>query len=141
MGEPKDRITVVETIYHQPFGQNPFSVEERYDRELETKEQPYSRHCKATEEWQPLDCGWLASGASLLHIKNDEKLGTEVLPTEEEKAEHAKHILRIRLGSDLVWDCTVPPGETMRICPEDLAGIRIQSAHGNTDFTLTLFPR
>ena len=141
MGEPKDRITVVETIYHQPFGQNPFSIEDRYDRELETKEQPYSRLCKATEEWEPLDCGWLASGASLLHIKNDEKLGTEVLPTTQEKEEHAKHVLQVKLGRGILCLCLIPPGETMRISPTELAGITIRSAHGNTNFTLTLFPR
>lgn len=140
MGEPKDRITVVETIYHQPFGLDPFSVENRYDRELETKEQPYHRLCKATEEWEPLDCGWLASRASLLHIKNDEKLGAEILPTEEEKEEHAKHVLSISFRQIIRVDCEIHPGETMHISPISLEEIYIRSDHGDTQFALTLFP-
>lgn len=136
--EIKNRITVVETIYHQEFGENPVMVASRYSRELESYDQPYERKLVATPTWEPLETGWIKE-CGLMIIKNREECSRMVIPTEEEKEELAKKMLEVSYGDRDGW--LIPPGETMKAYPRSLEGLGICSLHGNTKYKLYLYPR
>lgn len=131
--EPKqkpqpDRITVVESVYHQRFTKQPTGVESRFSRNLDTREQPYTRQLTATKDWQPLDCGWLKS-VGMLVISND---GSE-----------NDLLVGYGRGHDVNW--IIPPGESMRGYPFDASSLRVccQNVDDETataEFTVHLFP-
>ena len=143
---PKDFLTVVETVYHRPFGQEPKSAEFRFSRELETNEQVYERRLKVGEEWQPLDCGWLGDNVGMLSIHNHEGESLQVNPTDEEQESISKRI--VELAYDYVdmseydygsW--LVPPGESFRGYPRSPKELRIRCQSGTAWITLYLYPR
>lgn len=139
MAKPKDRLTVVETVYHRPFGQDPTAVETGFTRELKTAEQVYTRRLTATEDWQSLDCGWLESCSSL-SIENLAGKNLQVVPSEEERAEIAKQVIEI---CPLGWDgfpWLVYPGESMRACPSMVTALRIRCLSGKAKFIVSLVP-
>lgn len=139
MAEAKNRLTVVEKVYHQVMGEGATDmVDNRFYRELKTEEQVYQRKLKATEEWQKLDCGWITE-CGMLAIKNEEGLFHNTLPTPEERAEVATHVLELGIGAqEASWQ--VLPQESMRGCPMSLQSIYVRCRHGTAKFTLTLFP-
>lgn len=138
---PKDRLTVVETVYHQRWGENPISIESRFGRELTTHEQPYSRECVATEEWQPLDLGWLNTNVGQLVILNREGslLQFQTYPTAEVREEMATRIIELTTGDDDPW--FIPPGESHRGWPSKPENLRIRCQNGTARYTLHLIPR
>lgn len=135
----KDRITVVESLYYQPFGGNPSVIDCRYDRWLDcVDEQPYSRKSKVGEEWIPLDIGWITA-CGLLHIENNEGKFPFRIPTAEEKAESNAKVLEINYaGSERCL--LVPPGESTRIIPSHPKDLLIRCRKGQAKFTVTAFP-
>lgn len=143
MTKLKHRLTVVQTVYHQLPGQQPKSYESRFDRELETHEQPYERHTSVEEEWQPLDVGWLKDvGVGMLVISNDEGNFNVVNPSKEEKEAVAKKILEIsyeEIHYGNTW--LIYPRESMRACPTLLMPLFIRCQSGNCKYTLQAFPK
>lgn len=138
----KDRITVVETIYYQPFGDQATSVESKFDRILDSvDEQPYSRKCKATEEWQSLDTGWVKT-CSMLSIENNEGKFAQRIPTPEERDEAKAKVLELAYSGEYVDEDTwlILPGESMRGLPADLSRLLIRCRKGSAKFTVTAFP-
>lgn len=134
------RIVVVEKIYHQLQGEQPIGCEHQYSQELRTDEQPYERRCVATEEWQPLDCGWLED-VSMLHIVNEEGQFKQVNPTDEERAEAAKKILEV--GHYLPHECSdwlILPGQSMRGCPMTAGQLHIRCRSGKACYRLRFYP-
>ncbi len=148
MEEPKDRISVVEMVYHRPFGDQATVIESRFSRDLQGHEQPYTRNLKATEEWQQLDCGWLPN-AGMLVIHNTEGKFLQVNPTDEERKESASKILEVcfdwpdRTGwkKDPTHCWLVLPGESMRGCPSQPRELYIHSQSGVAKYTIHLLPR
>lgn len=138
--EIKNRITVVETIYHQEFGENPVMVESRYSRELESYDQPYERKLTATTAWTPLDTGWIKE-CGLLVIKNRESHMMMQIPTPEEKEELAKKILTVSYRHQGRTGWLILPGETMKAHPNTLGDLGICSLHGNVKYKLYLYPK
>jgi len=145
--EPKprpraDTLTVVEVVYHQQFGEQPTSIEHRFDRQLATSEQPYQRRLRASEEWLPLPTGWLpASAVGMMVISNDEGRGLALQPSSEEKEEIAGKILEVSYnsaGDGGKW--LIHPGETMRGYPDDAGGLYIRCRRDTARFTLYLYP-
>ena len=134
------RLVVVESVYHQSPDGQPTSAEGAYARQLDTDEQPYARKCKATEEWRPLDCGWL-DRASMLHVVNEEGRFL-VQPTDAEREEVNRKLIELAVSvqGSLTPFAEIPPHETARFRPVDPKALRVRCRSGAAKFTLTLFP-
>jgi hypothetical protein len=143
----KDRLTVVETVYHQPAGEPPVSVDFRFSRDLDSVEQSYRRQLTATEDWKSLDHGWIEQ-AGMLVIQNLEGK-FRANPTDEERAEAAAKVLEVahRVDEDPaagVWDCAVwlvLPGESFRGCPSDIKRLVVRSRSAPLRFSVFILPR
>lgn len=141
MAQPKNRETVVETVYHQVLGEEPTSLETRYNRDLESNEQVYERQAVATEEWKLLDCGWLSGNVGLLVIRNEEGKSRQTNPTEAEKEELAKRVIEVcHLGS-VLGGWFIPPSTSMRGYPSHPPSLRIRCLHGTAKYRLFLIPK
>ena len=53
------RLTVTDQLYHQAGGK-PDSHGSAFSRDLRDNEQLWKRRATATENWEPLDLGWIA---------------------------------------------------------------------------------
>ncbi len=143
----QDRLTVVSHVYHQRVGRNPKVIECKFTRDLESRQQVYERELEATEEWQPLDHGWLKDSVRMLVITNQEGQNLQVHPTDEEREATAKRVLCLAYGSnngphpclDCCW--LVPPGESFQGFPSQISQLCIRSQSGITEYTLYLIPR
>ncbi len=146
----KNRLTVVESVYFQEFGEQPQSAGSRFSRNLESDEQPYSRKLQATSDWKPLDCGWLAGcPTSSLVISNDEGKHRQSNPTEEEREELAGRVLEIWCSDGITRTMHSPPreaqwlvspGESMRAYPVSADSLFIRCKSGTACFNIRLYP-
>lgn len=132
-----DRITVVETISHQPVsvGEKAFPLQSKFWRTLSHHDRPYQRSFKVTEDSVPLDVGWAREwpGIGLIHVSNDEGRFFQTIPTPAER-EALTHKV-IELGEWLIL-----PGESMRGVPADVNKLRIRSRSGTIRVTVTVYP-
>lgn len=153
----RDRMTVVEKVYHQPKNGEAFCCETTFERHLNDEESVYSRKKKATEERQPLDYGWITENnqkVGMLVIRNDAGKNVQRLPSEEEKVELAKKILEVGCLVSVpaevypqeiaVHETFVPlfwilPGESMRGVPADSSRLQIRSLKGGGPVAYTVF--
>jgi hypothetical protein len=138
-----DRLTIVETVYHQHLHQPPTAIETRYQRSLKTSEQVYSHQCTATEDWQPLELGWLKSNVGMLVITNDEGHFTQVNPTEAERETAEKKILELSYGVTITnpsW--LILPRESFRgqPAPAWLDSLFIRCRSGSCKYTVNVVP-
>ncbi len=140
MGILKSRLTVVESLYHQASGEEGVMVSSSFSRNLESDDQAYGpRRLKATEEWQPLDCGWVEE-IGMISVTNEEGKHLQVNPTEEEKEALAKKVLEISLSPRASWYFLIPPGESFRGYPS-AQKLWIRSQSGITRFSNFVIPR
>lgn len=138
--EPPDKVTVVEQVYHQSSGNNPYQFSTGFCRRLKTKEQTYQRTTTVGTDWEPLDCGWLYN-ISLLEIKNEEGKPGQFHMDDDDRAETAKRIISLRFGVVGQWPhILIPPGESCRFSPVSVHAIYISSQHGTARYTLTAIP-
>ncbi len=142
MEQEKSVITIVENVYYREPGEEPVMTELRHSRIIDGTGQAYERRLTATEDWQPLDCGWIKEASQLI-IRNREGYFPVTNPTEEEQAEADSKIIEIAHGtpknSDFSW--LVYPKESMRGVPGNLNGLNVRSQSGSTRFTLVLYPK
>lgn len=138
--KPEARIVVVESVYHQRFGEDPEEVQSRFSRALESNEQLYKRQLKATEEWQPLDCGWLRGNVGMLVIANTEGQFLTPNPTDEEREALSKRVIEVAYGAGIKFSWLIPPGESMRGCPSSAGSLHVRCHSETATFTLYLFP-
>lgn len=144
MADIKDRITVVETVYHQSaLSGETTVVESRFSRKLETVDQPYKRQLVATEVWTPLEFGWLEKGVSVFVVQNEAGKHLQKQPTEEEKKEIDQQVLLIGLNSNVassLW--VIPPGESMRGSIALLSpSLWIRCEKGSAPYILHAYPK
>ena len=139
MPEIRDRITVVETVYYQPQGDDATAIDGSYSRELNSHEQIYRRNCEVGEEWEPLDSGWI-DRAGLLVVKNTEGLNQQRMPTGEEKEELKRKVLQIAYKGeeDCCW--LIPPGESMRGLPSHIKCLVVRCKRGTCSFSVHVIP-
>jgi hypothetical protein len=140
----RGHFTVVEQVHYQPVGEQAMTVfgdGHRYSHEVDEDEQPYERHLTATEEWKPLDMGWISRCGQLL-LRNDEGNRYLVNPTEQEKAETAKKVIEVAFlhGYDERDALLVPPRESMRVYPKDASRLIVRCQKGKAHYTLALLP-
>lgn len=95
----RDRMTVVDKVYHQPMkGGDAFCCETTFDRWLNSEESVYSRKMKVGNEWKKLHLGWFTDEGKpigMLVIRNDEGKHLQVNLSDEEKTELAKKVLEV----------------------------------------------
>lgn len=140
--KPKPRIVVKETIYHQrDFRENPITLSKGFCAELSSDEEPYQRKPKIGEKWEPLDCGWLSLNRGTIRIENLAKQEKQGILSEEEEAELAKQVIRIRFSADSCGDIAIPPGEAVRFRPHTNDPIGICCSHGTVRYSLFIVPR
>ena len=135
----KDILTVVEMVYLQPIDGEAQCVESRYMRELDTHEQLYKRRMTVTNEWKPLDVGWIEK-AGLLVIHNEEGQHLTANPTEEEAKTIADSIVEISSNSEGCFRILVRPGESTRFEPSDVFKLQIRSRTAKAFVTIHAFP-
>lgn len=138
----RDRVTVLDKVYHQVHGSNPEAIECKFSCDLETTEQLYKRHLQVTEEWQSLDCGWLKDKVGMLVIHNSEGRFLTVNPTTEQQNAVSKKVVEVAYSSRVDQGCwLVPPGQSMRGCPSRADDLMLRSQSGNIEITLYLLPK
>jgi hypothetical protein len=142
----KSRIVVKETVYFQPSGDGPISVENGWSAWLATDEQPYCRRMKVEESWVPLDMGWLED-CSLIHLHNPAPT-FQVNPTDEEKREASSRIVQIGVMPALPLQSEQPtpfavlsPGTSMHLSPFDAKSLLVRCLHSEVRLSLTIIPR
>lgn len=142
----KSHITVVEHVYFQPFGSSPTGISPRYMRWLESDEQPYGRRLKVSEEWQPLDKGWMEEAALLVLENLLPQYAT--IPEPEQRREDESRVVEIGAvqTSDSLSPAVAPfaevrPGESCRFCPVALVNLRVRCVNGQATCNLHLYPR
>ena len=115
MTELRDRLTVVCSVYHQPFGEQPQAFESRFSRALRSNEQPYDHRLTVGSEWVPLDCGWIHDAGMLL-LFNEAGRNLRQYPSEEEQQRLAEQVIELRyINQPDGW--LIPPGESLRAYP------------------------
>ena len=135
-----DRVTVVETIYHQVQGEQPTTIESRYSRNLKTDEQLYQRRFTVTEDWVLLDLGWAGNNISLLHISNEEGKFPHKIPTPEEIEEVARRVIEVSYAPTSGMGWSIPPGESIRGIPTRVESLFLRCVCGKAKCVLTLVP-
>lgn len=144
------RLTTVSVVYHQPLGEEPHSFLHKTSKPLTTDEQAYTRKLKVTQEWQPIDTGWLTS-LSLLLITNEEGKHT-TQPTEEEKLAISQRVLEVGInvedGYPLSVACPGPtpvfligPGDSFSASPYDCSSLYLRCQSGVAKVTVNAFPK
>lgn len=138
-----DRLTVVEMVYHRPYGEETLAVDTRFTRKVDSGEQPYQRLCHkptnmATEEWKELDFGWLKESIGMIVIVNNEGF-YPLNPTEEEEKEVESRVIEIGYSEKDTWE--IPPRESFRGTPSNPSGLRIRCRSGMAKYTLTVLPK
>lgn len=138
MAEIPDRLTVVEYVYHQQMGREASMFESRFSRALGDHEQPYERQVTVGEDWQSLDCGWVER-VGMLVLRNEEGRHMQLNPTAEERRAIAGRVVEIRTKDQpAAW--LVHPGESLRACPADAAGLEVRCQAGEARVTIHAIP-
>lgn len=141
-----NRITIVDTAYHQSGGNPPTSLVSRYGYLLKSDELPYTRGSKTVgEEWTRVDLGWFSEKenegkAGLVSIQNLGGPPSNKQPTPEERVLEAERVLEVRLGQGGgVWE--VEPGRHLRGQPSDAGELQVRCRKGTTRYSVVVFPR
>ena len=149
----RDRLTVVDKVYHQPKTGEAFCCETTFERWLDHEESVYSRKMKVGKDWQLLKFGWFTDEAKpigMLVIRNDEGQYRQTLPTDEEKAETAEKVLEVGVviiappvipdEDEFVRVFLVPPGMSNRVIPADTP-LYVRCLGGECSYTVFAFPK
>ncbi len=158
---PRARLTLGGEVSLLRPGEGTDGRPVRFVRWLATDEQPYAREVRVTEEWVPLDCGWLKGGAGFLVLENPRERPQRV-PTAEESAACDAKVVEVGMmlpaaapgGRPLnMWDegpappagpvaCwLVPPGEALPATPADANLLFLRCRKGEAKVRLWLVPR
>lgn len=151
-------ISVVDTVFHQrSAGSQPVSVPSRYNHELTTSEQAYSRELIVTGEWKPLDHGWLERGF-MLKLRNREGTNLTEQPGEAGWDDIRSRVVELGVrvvatdeGRRTQWSAPKPeapivlltfvrPGTDVRIQPTDLGQLVIRCRNQTARCLLDIIP-
>lgn len=143
----RSRLTVVENIYFQNPNEQPTVLENSFGCWIDAIEQPYLRRTKIGESWEQLEAGWLAKEkVGMLVIRNDEGKFPTTYPTDQERKIVESRVIEVfyRGGSPPVLTPSacfiIPPGESIRVQPVNLANLSIRCRSGEARYTLAVFP-
>ncbi len=138
-GDIKDRLTVVLMLHHRFQLEQPHSVQNSFNTTLETSHEVYTRRCVATEDWIPLDIGWIpANDVGTVVIENLVGANQLLNPTKEQAERMAKKVIRI--GNNDIWSL-VHPGRCCFFVPENILMFRAYCDAGQANYRITVIPR
>lgn len=140
--EPRGRLTVVESVYHQTPDGQPAVTESRYGRWLASTEQSYVRRLKVGPGWERLDTGWVTDCSQVVVI-NYEGAGLRVNPTPAERDAVAALVVQAGVGLPGVGPVAchdVPPGESCRFRPTPGAALYLRCPAGVARVSITAVP-
>lgn len=141
--EDVDRISVVFQALHEHCCSDPMPIPCTFAHILGTIEQPWHRVMRVSQEWIPLDLGWLADGAGFLIIRNVTGSKKHLQPSEEEKADLAKKIVVVAPADTdpKKTGRSIRPGHFDFGYPENARELRIRCEHGTAEILLDVIPR
>ena len=94
--QDQDRITIVLQFHHQHYMEQPTTVSSAHSEMLETTVEPYSRRVTLTEEWRPIDFGWVEPGdVKYIVVENYEGKKFAVTPSPEEMKEIENRVIEV----------------------------------------------
>lgn len=137
----KARMTVVETVYHQLWSDDPTEISCRFSVELEMAEEPYQRKKRVGVVWETLDTGWIKGRVGTVVIINGSRKMTQGLPSEEEKEAIAKQVILLRFSKDSDGDVRIPPKESFRFRPHTSELPEIRCEVGEARYKIFIVPR
>jgi hypothetical protein len=149
---------VVDTVFHQrDAGSQPVSFPSRYNHQLTSSEQSYSRELIVTEEWRPLDHGWLERGF-MLKLRNREGTNLTEQPGEAGWDDIRSRVVELGVrvpvpdeGRRTQWSeprpevpvvllSLVRPGTDIRIQPPDLGCLVVRCRNQQAKCLLDIVP-
>lgn len=137
------RITVVETVAHQPGEGQPTSSESRFTRPLRSNEEVWRKTLKVSEEWVKVEWGWVEK-VGMLVIHNEEGKNRQVYPTDDEAKTQASRIIEIatqRQEYQIIQAfAQVFPGESSRFHPVKDIDYYVRCKSGQVRCLLIVFP-
>lgn len=136
-------MTVLETVYHQAPGDEPTVFQAPFGCALASDESPCVRpKVSVGEDWQPLDGLWL-SAASQLVLRNEEGKFSGGRPTPEQVKDVTARVVEVGVvcGDVVVPFSEIPPGESQRYRPLDLAALCVRCRQGKALITVAAFPQ
>jgi len=128
------QITVVEGVYHMGVDVPTSGVDNRFSRQVESDEQPYSRRYTIGDNWTNLDFGWIERPGMLV-ISNEEGKFLQRNPTDEEKKDIAGRIVEI--AGTPPW--LILPGESFRGVPA-ATPVQVICRKGSAKIVVTVMP-
>ena len=134
-----DRLTIITQIHHDHTGRPTFSGEVRFDRVLETVDQPFHRELEVGEEVTQIEAHWIKRVGHLL-IENVTGKVIQLQPSDAEKKETAKKIVRVSFGLDCVNGILIRPSSGYVFEVEDFSSVWIKSLFGKAQLNVYLFP-
>lgn len=133
------RITVLDTLYYQCPGTQPFNVGGSTSKFLKSSEQPYYRRIEVGTELTKVDAGWLKE-CGMLFIKNEGLDQPTTIPTPQESEERAARVLEIYNGSgSKPW--LLDPNDSFKGRPSNLDDLYIRCQFGTTRVLLYILPK
>lgn len=140
------RVVVLEKVVFQAATDQPISADNKFCQFLKSDEQPYVRRMKVKpEEWQKLDHGWVGIASQLLIV--NEAPSFQRIPTPEERASASACIVQLGIisplgrGSPTVPFSQIRPGQSIRIDPTELSGLRVRCLSVNgCAITIYVYP-
>lgn len=137
-----NRFTVHSLFHHEKTGEKPFSMEGGFSAEVQTDEESFSRKFRATEEFQPLNFGWLApQQAGLVVIRNVEGEGLLLIPSEDEKAQIAKRVIEVAIEGAEPCVFPIAPKQFHPFYCTDPSKLRIRCQCGSAEYRIFVVPR
>lgn len=144
---PVGRLTVVDSVYYQKFGEGPLAIpgggKDRFSVVLFSDEQLYRRELTLTEEWAALDVGWVERP---LFFVVENKAGTDphsrqVRPQRDEVKGASHQVIELGLAGEDEESPARPfalvhPGHPQRIFSPDFSAVRIRTRYGTTKAVL-----
>jgi len=138
---PKDRLTVVGSVYHQNPGSPPTQIEIQYSRELASHEEPYARRIVVSSR-QLVDFGWLKEeGVGAFVLANLEGQFDTVEPTPEQSRATAARIVRVYASEQDKNPQILRPGESRLYEFLDARAVEVVCESEEARCKLTAYPR
>lgn len=156
-GRTTGALVITGTAVYRRSGSPAVVCGQPYGVPLVTDEQPWRREFAAREDWQPLDCGWLAGKpVSLLCLENHGGPPRNTRPTPGEMAEELARVVELAVdpnpadgGCRTMHDppdippaafASVAPGRDLRLQPAGHERFRVRCRAGEARCVLYLYP-
>jgi hypothetical protein len=144
----QSRLTVVETVHHQPAKGQAISCESRYSRQLKDgDETPFIRTQTVDDTWKKVETGWIKD-CGMLVLSNEEGKDRQTYPSEDEKRDQAEKVIEVAVVNTVEGFLNVYPfglilpGESLRVHPAniELVYVRLRAAGQKVKCVVSAFP-